>query len=192
MALLRSPVAASNVRCRSILGVPTLQTGVFGGLIVAIFFICSIPTSRIEFCLSLGFVVENALYRLLRLWRQLLSAIAVAVDTGTKVWRRFLLVTSGHNANFAAFIYAVGERSLFLFGLHHIWNVPFYYNFGDYMTKSGQLVTGVIPVFFAQLRDGAPLTAGLFMTGRFPIMMFALPAAALWRCIREAKPERRR
>lgn len=77
------------------------------------------------------------------------------------------LVTSGHNANFAAFIYAVGERSLIPFGLHHIWNVPFYYNFGDYMAKSGQLVTGDIPVFFAQLRDGVPLTAGLFMTGRF-------------------------
>lgn len=58
------------------------------------------------------------------------------------------------------------------------------------MTKSGQLVTGDIPVFFAQLRDGAPLTAGLFMTGRFPIMMFALPAAAL-AMYQEAKPERK-
>lgn len=102
------------------------------------------------------------------------------MDTGTKGLASLsTLVTSGHNANFAAFIYAVGERSLIPFGLHHIWNVPFYYNFGDYMTKSGQLVTGDIPVFFAQLRDGVPLTAGLFMTGRFPIMMFALPAAAL-------------
>ncbi len=78
-------------------------------------------------------------------------------------------MTSGHNANFAAFIYAVGERSLIPFGLHHIWNVPFYYNFGDYMTKSGQLVTGDIPVFFAQLRDGVPLTAGAAVYDRsFP------------------------
>lgn len=40
-------------------------------------------------------------------------------------------------------------------------------------------VTGDIPVFFAQLKDGAPLTAGSFMTGRFPTMMFALPALIL-------------
>ncbi len=51
-------------------------------------------------------------------------------------------------------------------------------------------MTGDIPVFFAQLRDGVPLTAGLFMTSRFPIMMFALPAAAL-AMYQEAKPERK-
>ena len=45
-------------------------------------------------------------------------------------------------------------------------------------------------MFFAQLADGAPFTAGLFMTGRFPIMMFALPALAL-AMYRQAKPENR-
>ncbi|MDO1920582.1 PTS transporter subunit EIIC, partial [Escherichia coli] len=74
------------------------------------------------------------------------------------------LVTSGHNASFAAFIYAVGVRTVIPFARHDIWSVPFYSNFGASMAKSGQLVTGDIPVFFAPLRDGVPLTAGLLMT----------------------------
>ncbi|MCZ5721262.1 hypothetical protein O5282_00170 [Escherichia coli] len=102
------------------------------------------------------------------------------MDTGTKGLASLsTLVTSGHNANFAALYLRRWRTFADSFWPASYLDVPFYYNFGDYMTKSGQLVTGDIPVFFAQLRDGVPLTAGLFMTGRFPIMMFALPAAAL-------------
>ena len=61
---------------------------------------------------------------------------------------------------------------------------------GSTPNADGVRVTGDIPVFFAQLHDHAELTAGLFMTGRFPIMMFALPALAL-AMYREASPERR-
>lgn len=185
-------VATSNGNYASILGVPTLQTGVFGGLIVAIFvFLLYKRFHNIELPQFLGFFGGKRFV-------PIITAVAAIIVGYILPWfwipvqkglaELSTLVTSGHNANFAAFIYAVGERSLIPFGLHHIWNVPFYYNFGEYMTKSGQLVTGDIPVFFAQLRDGVSLTSGLFMTGRFPIMMFALPAAAL-ALYHEAKPE---
>ena len=86
----------------------------------------------------------------------------------------------------------LANGSLIPFGLHHIWNVPFYYNFGDYMTKSGQLVTGDIPGVLCPIaRRCLRLTAGLFMTGRFPMMMFALPAAALAMYQEAKQPERK-
>ncbi|ADN73201.1 fused glucose-specific PTS enzymes: IIBcomponent and IIC component [Escherichia coli UM146] len=194
LGITAESVAASNGDYAMILGVPTLQTGVFGGLIVAIFvYLLYTRFHNIELPQFLGFFGGKRFVPIITavaaiIVGYLLPWLWIPVQKGLASLST--LVTSGHNANFAAFIYAVGERSLIPFGLHHIWNVPFYYNFGDYMTKSGQLVTGDIPVFFAQLRDGVPLTAGLFMTGRFPIMMFALPAAAL-AMYQEAKPERK-
>lgn len=187
-------VLASKGAYANILGIPTLQTGVFGGLLVAIFvYLLYQRFHNIELPQFLGFFGGKRFVPIVT------AAVAIAVGWVLPwLWipvqhaltSLSTFVTSGHNASLAAFIYAVGERSLIPFGLHHIWNVPFYYNFGEYVTKSGQLVTGDIPVFFAQLRDGVPLTAGLFMSGRFPIMMFALPAAAL-AMYQEAKPERR-
>ena len=194
LGITAESVAASNGDYAMVLGVPTLQTGVFGGLIVAIFvYLLYTRFHNIELPQFLGFFGGKRFVPIITavaaiIVGYLLPWLWIPVQKGLASLST--LVTSGHNANFAAFIYAVGERSLIPFGLHHIWNVPFYYNFGDYMTKSGQLVTGDIPVFFAQLRDGVPLTAGLFMTGRFPIMMFALPAAAL-AMYQEAKPERK-
>ena len=46
-------------------------------------------------------------------------------------------------------------------------------------------------IFFAQLRDGVPFTAGTFMAGKFPFMMFGLPAAA-FAIYQEAKPEHKK
>jgi PTS system N-acetylglucosamine-specific IIC component len=76
------------------------------------------------------------------------------------------------------FVYGTLNRLLIPLGLHHVLNNPPWFLFGEY-----QGVTGDIPRFLA----GDP-TAGAFMTGFFPIMMFALPAAAfaIWH---EAKPQ---
>ena len=92
LGITAESVAASNGDYAMILGVPTLQTGVFGGLIVAIFvYLLYTRFHNIELPQFLGFFGENALYRLLRLWRQLLSAIYCR-GCGyryKKVWRRF-------------------------------------------------------------------------------------------------------
>lgn len=89
------------------------------------------------------------------------------------------------NAVLGGFVYGTLNRLLIPLGLHHILNNPPWFIFGSYEGSAG-VVHGDIPRFLA----GDP-TAGAFMTGFFPIMMFALPAAALaiWH---EAKPQNRK
>ncbi len=85
-----------------------------------------------------------------------------------------------------AFIYTTVNRLLIPFGLHHILNNIAWFQIGTYTEAAGQVYRGDINRFFA----GDP-TAGLFMTGFFPIMMFALPAAAL-AIVHTARREKRK
>lgn len=84
------------------------------------------------------------------------------------------------------FLYGVFNRLLIPFGLHHILNTLVWFNIGEFTTEAGNVVTGDIPRFFAQ-----DPSAGIFMTGFFPILMFALPAAC-FAMLHEVKPERRK
>ncbi|MGF9754432.1 PTS transporter subunit EIIC [Microvirga sp. 0TCS3.31] len=90
------------------------------------------------------------------------------------------------NAVLGGFVYGTLNRLLIPLGLHHILNNPPWFIFGEYTPPGGEPVNGDIARFLA----GDP-TAGAFMTGFFPIMMFALPAAALaiWH---EAKPQNKK
>jgi PTS system N-acetylglucosamine-specific IIC component len=90
------------------------------------------------------------------------------------------------NTVLGGFVYGTLNRLLIPLGLHHILNNPPWFIFGEYTSAGGETVTGDIPRFLA----GDP-TAGAFMTGFFPIMMFALPAAAfaIWH---EAKPQHKK
>ncbi|WP_442807132.1 PTS transporter subunit EIIC [Streptomyces sp. NBC_01294] len=82
-------------------------------------------------------------------------------------------------------IFGVANRALLVIGLHQFLNVPVWFQFGSYTTPEGKTFHGDINMFL----NGDP-NAGLFLSGFFPIMMFALPAAALaiTHC---AKPQRR-
>ena len=90
------------------------------------------------------------------------------------------------NAVIGGFFYGFVNRLLIPLGLHHILNNPPWFVFGSYTDPSGDVWHGDIQRFL----HGDP-TAGAFMTGFFPIMMFALPAAAIaiWH---EAKPENKK
>ncbi|HEX2361898.1 MAG TPA: PTS transporter subunit EIIC [Jiangellaceae bacterium] len=81
-------------------------------------------------------------------------------------------------------VYGTLNRLLIPLGLHHILNSFPWFTLGEYTTESGAVVTGDI----ARFLSGDP-TAGAFMTGFFPIMMFALPAAAvaIWQTARPAQ-----
>ncbi|MFF8829807.1 PTS transporter subunit EIIC [Streptomyces sp. NPDC015131] len=83
-------------------------------------------------------------------------------------------------------IFGVANRALLVIGLHQFLNVPVWFQFGSYTKPDGTVVHGDISMFLAGDPD-----AGQFTTGFFPIMMFALPAAALamTHC---AKPHRRK
>ncbi|MHC1685429.1 MAG: N-acetylglucosamine-specific PTS transporter subunit IIBC [Clostridiaceae bacterium] len=85
-----------------------------------------------------------------------------------------------------AFVFGLGNRLLLPIGLHHVFNTLFWFQFGTFTDSTGKVVNGDLSRFFA----GDP-TAGTFMTGFFPIMMFALPAACL-AIIVAAKKEKRK
>src|ERR1700761_771926 len=86
-----------------------------------------------------------------------------------------------HSGSFGLFAYGALNRALIITGLHHIINNIAWFILGDY-----HAVTGDLKRFFA----GDP-TAGAFMAGFFPVMMFGLPAACL-AMYHTALPERRR
>ncbi|MFC7681641.1 glucose PTS transporter subunit IIA [Paenibacillus sp. GCM10028914] len=88
-----------------------------------------------------------------------------------------------HMGGFGLFLYGILYRVLTAFGLHHILNNVYWFQLGTYETEDGVLVQGDLPRFFA----GDP-TAGDFMAGLFPIMMFALPAIA-FAIIQEARED---
>lgn len=85
-----------------------------------------------------------------------------------------------------AFVYGTLNRLLVPIGLHHLLNSLPWFQFGAYTDASGKVWSGDI----ARFLHGDP-TAGTFMTGFFPIMMFALPAAAL-AFVHTAKPGKRK
>ncbi|MFJ8104290.1 PTS transporter subunit EIIC [Streptomyces sp. NPDC096132] len=83
-------------------------------------------------------------------------------------------------------VFGVANRALLVIGLHQFLNVPIWFQFGSYTKPDGTVVHGDINMFLA----GDP-GAGQFTSGFFPIMMFALPAAAL-AMTHTARPERRK
>ncbi|WP_179401192.1 N-acetylglucosamine-specific PTS transporter subunit IIBC [Burkholderia guangdongensis] len=84
-----------------------------------------------------------------------------------------------------AFVFGLMNRLLLVTGLHHIINSLAWFVFGDFTTPAGVLVHGDLHRFFAK-----DPSAGEFMTGFFPVMMFGLPAACL-AMFHEAPKERR-
>jgi PTS system N-acetylglucosamine-specific IIC component len=84
-----------------------------------------------------------------------------------------------------AFVFGLLNRLLLVTGLHHILNSLAWFVFGSFTPPNGAAVTGDLHRFFA----GDP-SAGTFMTGFFPVMMFGLPAACL-AMFHEAPKERR-
>jgi PTS system glucose-specific IIC component len=84
----------------------------------------------------------------------------------------------------AATLYGFVERLLIPFGLHHIWNVPFFFEIGSFTDAAGKVIHGDINRFFA----GDP-TAGI-LGGAYLFKMWGLPAAAfaIWH---SAKPEQK-
>jgi glucose-specific phosphotransferase system IIA component len=101
------------------------------------------------------------------------------VQTGLREVSGLLLGMGG----FGAFLYGMLHRLLVPSGLHYILNNIVWFQTGTYERWDGSIVNGDLPRFFA----GDP-TAGIFMTGLYPIMMFALPAIA-FAIIHEARED---
>lgn len=178
----------------SILGVPTLQSGVFGGIIIGIMSAALYNKFyQIELPSYLGFFAGKRFVPIVTAASAIIVGLLMLV-----IWppiqaglNAFSTNVIHANLTVAAFIFGVVERSLIPFGLHHIFYTPIWYEFGEYVTKAGEVVHGDQRMFMAQIADGVQnLTAGTFMTGKFPFMMFGLPAACL-AIYQEARPEKK-
>ncbi|AVG15970.1 PTS glucose transporter subunit IIBC [Chromobacterium vaccinii] len=176
-----------GVKTAMIMGLPSIQTGVFGGILaggLAAYMFNRFY--RIKLPEYLGFFAGKRFV-------PIITAIG-AIGLGAVLsvaWRPIgeAIETFSHWAavsdpRTAATVYGFVERMLIPFGLHHIWNVPFFFEMGDFVDAGGKHIHGDINRFFA----GDP-TAGV-LSGAFLFKMFGLPAAAIaiWH---SAKPENR-
>jgi glucose PTS system EIICB or EIICBA component len=172
-----------GVEPKPIFGINSVDTGVFGGMLIggmaAYLFT---KYYRIQLPPYLGFFAGKRFVPIATAFAAILAGLALAL-----VWppiggviQAFSHWAAYTNPQLAVFIYGVVERLLLPFGLHHIWNVPFFFEIGTFTKSTGEVVHGDITRFFA----GDP-QAGI-LGGAYLFKMWGLPAAALaiWRCAR--------
>ncbi len=187
-------LASDNPAEALVLGIPTLQTGVFGGIIIGA--LAAWAYNRyyaIELPAFLGFFAGKRFVPIVTAFASFFVGAALffiwpPIQTGMNIASQFLMEEA---MTVAVFFFGFIKRLLIPFGLHHIFHAPFWFEFGTYTNAAGNVVTGDMNIFFAQLQDQAELTAGHFMAGEFPIMMFGLPAAAL-AMYHQARPENKK
>ena len=182
----------------SVLGITTLQMGVFGGIVVGLgvaalhnrFYKIELPqvlsffggTRFVPIISSLVFLVVGAV--MFYIWPVVQGWIA---GLGR------LVLSSGY---FGTWIYGIIERALIPFGLHHVFYMPFWQTeLGGSILVDGTLVQGAQNIFFAQLASHNvtqfSVEATRFMAGKFPFMIFGLPAAA-YAMYKSARPEKKK
>ncbi len=182
----------------SVLGITTLQMGVFGGIVVGLgvaalhnrFYKIELPqvlsffggTRFVPIICSLVFLVVGAL--MFYVWPVVQGWIASLGN---------LVLASGY---FGTWIYGIIERALIPFGLHHVFYMPFWQTeIGGAIMIDGNLVQGAQNIFFAELASNSTtqfsVEATRFMAGKFPFMIFGLPAAA-YAMYKLARPEKKK
>ena len=182
----------------TMLGITTLQMGVFGGIVVGLgvaalhnkFYKIELPqvlaffggTRFVPIISSIVYLVVGI--AMFYIWPVVQSGIAALGA---------LVLASGYAGTF---IYGLLERALIPFGLHHVFYMPFWQTaVGGTAIIDGVTVTGAQNIFFAELASKSTtvfsVSATRFMAGKFPFMMFGLPGAALamYHC---AKPEKKK
>lgn len=178
----------------SVLGIPTLQTGVFGGIIIgALAAWCYNKFYNISLPSYLGFFAGKRFVPIMMATTSFILAFPMAwiwpsIQTGLNAFSEGLLDS---NTGLAVFLFGFIKRLLIPFGLHHIFHAPFWFEFGAWKNAAGEMIHGDQRIFIEQIREGSKLTAGKFMQGEFPVMMFGLPAAAL-AIYHIAKPENKK
>lgn len=170
-----------------IMGIPSIDTGVFGGILLGAmaaylfnrFYRISLPP-YLGFFSGKRFVPIVTAVGAIGLG-VVLSAVWSPVQGGIDHFSHWAAVSDPRSA---ASVYGFVERLLIPFGLHHIWNVPFFFEIGSYPDAAGRMVHGDISRFFA-----GDESAGV-LAGAYFFKMFGLPGAALaiWR---SAWPEQR-
>ena len=177
-----------GIETDSIMGIPSIETGVFGGIIVGLIAAAVFKRFyRIKLPSYLGFFAGKRSVPIITAFSVMIAGVVLSfiwppIDGVINAFSNWAV---HENPALAFTIYGVVERALIPFGLHHVWNVPFFFQAGEYLDQTtGNMVHGEIARFIS-----GDLTAGR-MTGGYLFKMFGLPAAALaiWRC---ARPDQR-
>ena len=173
---------------KMIIGMPSIETGVFGGLVIgAVVGFLHHRYSRTTLPTWLGFFSGSRLIPILTAFAAVLTGIVMAFiwpPIGHQIDLFSHWAATGSPAT-AFGIYGLVERALIPFGLHHIWNTPFFFEVGQYVDPAtGNVIRGEIYRF----TSGDPTAGNL--AGGYLFKMWGLPAAAIaiWRT---AKPEHR-
>lgn len=170
----------------SVVGITSLQMGVFGGIIVGLgvaalhnrFYKIELP-QVLSFFGGTRFVpiISAVVYLIVGI---LMFYVWPTVQIGINHLGAFVM-----NSGYAGtWFYGLMERALIPFGLHHVFYLPFWQtSVGGTMEVAGKMVEGAQNIFFAQLADPTTkhfaVSATRFMSGKFPLMIFGLPGAAL-------------
>lgn len=182
----------------SVCGITSLQMGVFGGIIVGLgvaalhnkFYKIELP-QVLSFFGGTRFVpiISGLTYTLVGI---VMFYVWPIVQQGIYALGG-VVMESGYAGTW---VYGLMERALLPFGLHHVFYLPFWQTaLGGTMEVAGRVVEGAQNIFFAQLADPTveqfAVSATRFMSGKFPLMIFGLPGAALamYKC---AKPEKKK
>lgn len=191
------PEAMLEGATTSVVGITSLQMGVFGGIIVGLgvaalhnrFYKIELP-QVLSFFGGTRFVpiVSGLTYTVVGI---LMFFVWPVVQQGIYAIGGVVL-QSGYAGTW---VYGLMERALIPFGLHHVFYLPFWQTaLGGTMEVGGRLVEGAQNIFFAQLADPTvekfAVSATRFMSGKFPLMIFGLPGAAL-AMYKVAKPEKK-
>lgn len=182
----------------SVLGIQTLQMGVFGGIIVGL----GVAALHNRFH---KIVLPNALSFFGG--SRFVPIISTIVYVGVGILMFFIwpFVQNGIYAlgglvtgtgYIGTLVFGIIKRALIPFGLHHVFYLPFWQTaVGGTMEVAGHLVQGGQNIFFAQLADPNTVhfsaDATRYFSGEFIFMIFGLPGAALamYHC---AKPEKKK
>lgn len=182
----------------SVLGITTLQMGVFGGILVGLgvaalhnkFYKTELP-QVLSFFGGTRFVpiVSTVTYLIVGI---IMFYLWPVVQLGISKLG-VLVLNSGYAGTW---IYGILERALIPFGLHHVFYMPFWQTeLGGSMMIDGNMVAGAQNIFFAELASKSTevfsVSATRFMAGKFPFMIFGLPAAA-FAMYKTARPEKKK
>ncbi len=182
----------------SVVGITSLQMGVFGGILVGIgvaylhnrFYKINLP-AVLSFFGGTRFVpiISSIVYLVVGI---IMFYLWPFVQNGIYAVGGFVM-ESGYGGTL---LYGIMERALIPFGLHHVFYLPFWQTaVGGTATVDGVLVEGAQNIFFAELASHNishfSVSATRFMSGKFPLMIFGLPGAA-YAMYRAASPEKRK
>ncbi len=165
-----------EVEPATVMGLKTMQTGVFGGILAGGLAAAMFQRYyRISLPPYLGFFAGKRFVPIITAIAAIGLGVVLAlvwppIQDQIKTFSHWAAVSDPRTA---ATVYGFVERLLIPFGLHHIWNVPFFFEMGAYTDSAGTVVHGDINRFFAGDR-----TAGI-LAGAFLFKMFGLPAAAI-------------